>query len=178
MIASLRDEAKRMDKGEIKIGGMAFRLEKSKTVETGIPEGFGEFTLDSGTPIVVRIPRYRLKEYGITPSRDYDYVYWRKEHTPTPFIKQLEENLIKKYGEYSGRETDESPIFEKVRFLKQVAVPLHMNQRETTVIGALWEFLLRALDDRKRDMLQFALDAGFGEMNSLGFGFMNLVGSD
>jgi len=174
MIASLRDEAKRMDKGEIKIGGMAFRLERSKTVETGIPEGFGEFTLDSGTPIVVRIPRYRLKEYGITPARDYDYVYWRKEHTPTPFIKQLEENLVKKFNEYSGTVTDETPIFEKVKFVKQVAVPLRMQERETTVIGTLWEFDFQALDGQRRSLLEFGFEAGLGEMNSMGFGFMNV----
>jgi len=154
---------------------MTFRLEKSKTVETNIPDGFGEFTLDSGTPIVIRIPRHRLQEYGITPARDYNYVYWRKEHTPTPFIKQLEENLIKKYNEYSGTETDESPVFEKIRFVKQVAVPLRIDRRETTVIGTLWTFYLRALDDQKREMLRFGLDAGFGEMNSLGFGFMNFT---
>jgi CRISPR-associated endoribonuclease Cas6 len=174
MIACLQDEARRIEGEDIKIGGMAFRLEKSRTVETNISDGFGEFTLTSGTPIVIRIPRYRLKEYGIEPARDYDYVYWRKDYTPTPFIKQLEENLLKKYSEYSGTETGENPIFEKVRFVKQVAVPLHMGRKETTVIGTLWEFYLRALDDRKRDMLQFGLDAGFGEMNSLGFGFMNL----
>jgi len=174
MIASLQDEAKRIDGEEIKIGGMAFRLEKSRKVETNISDDFGDFTLTSGTPIVIRIPRYRLKEYGIEPARDYDYIYWRKDYTPTPFIKQLEENLLKKYSEYSGTETGENPIFEKVRFVKQVAVPLRMGSKETTVIGTLWEFYLRALDDRKRDMLQFGLDAGFGEMNSLGFGFMNL----
>lgn len=65
IITSLQDEAKRMDGEEIKIGGMAFRLEKSKAVETGIPDGLGEFTLHSGTPIVVRIPRHRLKEVSI-----------------------------------------------------------------------------------------------------------------
>jgi CRISPR-associated endoribonuclease Cas6 len=175
MIASLQDESKRIAGEEIRIGGMTFRLEKSKTVETNIPDGFGEFTLDSGTPIVIRIPRHRLQEYGITPARDYDYVYWRKEYTPTPFIKQLEENLIKKYNEYSGTETDESPVFEKIRFVKQVAVPLRIDRRETTVIGTLWTFYLRALDDQKREMLRFGLDAGFGEMNSLGFGFMNFT---
>jgi CRISPR-associated endoribonuclease Cas6 len=178
MIASLEDEARGITGEEIRIGDMTFRLLGSKTIERGVPGGFGEFVLESGTPIVVRIPQYRLKEYGIETARDYDYVYWRKDHTPTPFIKQLEENLIKKYGEYSGTETDETPIFEKVRFLKQVAVPLHIDQRETTIIGTLWEFYLRALDERKRDLLQFGLDAGFGEMNSLGFGFMNLRTSD
>jgi len=174
MIASLQDEVKRIIGEEIKIGDMTFRLQGLRMAETNVPGSFEEFMLGSGTPIIVRIPRHRLEEYAITPTRDYDYIYWRKEHTLTPFIKQLEENLLKKYDEYSGTETDGTPIFEKVRFMKQVAVPLRIGVTETTVIGTLWEFYLRAFDDRKREMLQFGLDAGFGEMNSLGFGFMNL----
>jgi len=127
MIACLQDEARRIEGEEIRIGDMTFRLQGSKAIARNMPNGFEEFILESGTPIVVRIPQYRLKEYGITSARDYDYVYWRKDHTPTPFIKQLEENLLKKYNEYSGTTTDETPIFEKVRFVKQVAVPLRMS---------------------------------------------------
>jgi CRISPR-associated endoribonuclease Cas6 len=174
MIASLQDQARLIDGEEIKVGGMAFRLEKSRTVETNIPDGFGEFTLTSGTPIVIRIPRYRLKEYGIEPARDYDYVYWRKDHTPTPFIKQLEENLIKKYRDYSHSEIDPIPIVERFEFKKQVAIPLHMKGGKTTTIGTLWTFHFQSLESLVRKVLQFGLDAGFGEMNSLGFGFMNM----
>ena len=178
MIASLMHEARRIEGEEVRIGAMAFRLEKTGVLDATIPNGFQESKLSAGTPIVVRIPRYRLKEYGIEPARDYDYVYWRKEYTPTPFIKQLEENLIKKYNEYSGVEVAETPVFERLRFMKQVAVPLRMQANETTVIGTLWEFYLQPLDGQKRDILQLGLDAGFGEMNGLGFGFMNLLKGD
>ncbi|MEM3192943.1 MAG: CRISPR-associated endoribonuclease Cas6 [Candidatus Parvarchaeota archaeon] len=40
------------------------------------------------------------------------------------------------------------------------------------MIGTVWEFGFEA--DVNRDMIQFALDVGLGERNSLGFGFMNL----
>jgi CRISPR-associated endoribonuclease Cas6 len=65
-------------------------------------------------------------------------------------------------------------MFERLRFNKQVAVPLRVRGKETTIIGTLWEFPLPPLDDMKREILQFGLDAGLGEMNSLGFGFMNI----
>jgi len=104
-------------------------------------------------------------------------VYWRTEHTPTTFIKQLEENLWKKYCEYfSAKEQPELLLFEKLKFRKQVAVPLRMRGQETTLIGTLWDFHFGPTDDMKRRILQFGLDAGFGEMNSLGFGFMNVRG--
>jgi CRISPR-associated endoribonuclease Cas6 len=137
-------------------------------------DDFTAFTLISGTPIVVRIPRYGYEQYGIEPKRNYEYAYWRKEYTPSALVRQLEDNLGKKYAEYSSRHLPFEQMFEKLRFKKQVAVPLLMKGRESTVIGTLWEFHFQALNREKREILQFGLDAGFGEMNSLGFGFMNL----
>lgn len=43
------------------------------------------------------------------------------------------------------------------------------------VSGSIWEFSFGYLDGEKREVLQFGLDAGFGELNSMGFGFMNLL---
>ena len=161
---------------EIKIGEMTFRVEAAGIFDHDLPrDGFGEFTLTSGTPIVVRIPQNRLREYGITPKHPYRYVYWRKEHAPTAFMKQLEENLIKKYNEYYDTELEPFQIFEQLQFKKQVAVPLTINGEETTIVGTLWDFHFAPLDGLRRNLLQFGLDAGLGEMNSLGFGFVNLV---
>jgi len=175
-VRAMQSEAKKIEGTVIKIGAMNFRLLDSRLLDARLPEDFEEFRLITGTPIVARIPKYRLPEYGIEPARDYDYVYWRKDYTPTAFVKQLEENLIKKYKEYYGVEVEATmQLFEKLRFRKQVAVPLKMEARETTVIGTLWDFHFHPLNGLKRDILQFGLDAGIGEMNSLGFGFMNLV---
>jgi len=175
LVKGMRDEAERLIGSEINIGPMRFQLQGSEIFEARIPDEYQDCGLVTGTPIVLRIPRYRLQEYEITPARGYDYVYWRKEHTPTVFIKQLEENLIKKYNQYHRSEVENSPMFERLRFNKQVAVPLRVRGKETTIIGTLWEFPLPPLDDMKREILQFGLDAGLGEMNSLGFGFMNLM---
>jgi CRISPR-associated endoribonuclease Cas6 len=159
-----------------RIAEMIFTLKGVDQFHVELPhDDLREFTLTSGTPIVVRIPRYSYKQYGIAPKRNYEYAYWRKEYTPTAFIRQLEDNLGKKYAEYSSKHFPTERTFEKLRFKKQVAVPLLMKGRESTVIGTLWEFSIQALNGQKREILQFALDAGFGEMNSLGFGFMNLT---
>jgi len=163
--------------GEVRIGEMVFRVEAARIFNHDLPwDAFGEFTLISGTPIVVRIPQNRLQEYGITPKHPYRYVYWRKEHTPTAFMKQLEENLVKKYNECYDTELAPFQIFEQLRFRKQVAVPLRMKGKETTVVGTLWDFPFTSPNHVRRTLLQFGLDAGFGEMNSLGFGFVNLCG--
>ncbi|MEW6222731.1 MAG: hypothetical protein AB1476_05440 [Candidatus Hadarchaeota archaeon] len=39
-----------------------------------------------------------------------------------------------------------------------------------------WPLFSSYLDGEKMELVQFGPDAGFGEWNSLGFGFMNRVG--
>jgi CRISPR-associated endoribonuclease Cas6 len=164
---------------EVRIGSMTFTVKGVRLFDLALPEDdFREFTLTSGTPIIVRIPRYRYEEYGIEPKKNYEYAYWRKEYTPTAFLKQVEENLTKKYGEYAGKQPEPNPIFDRLRFKKEVAIPIQMKGKESTVIGTLWEFHLQASNGQIRDILQLGLDAGFGEMNSLGFGFMNIAEHD
>lgn len=160
----------------IRLGTMTFKIIETQLSRPELPSSaLQDIVLTSGTPIVVRIPAYRLKDYGIQPKRNYQFVYWRSEYTPTSFIKQLEENLWKKYCEYfSAKEQPDLTLFERLKFRKQVAVPLKMRGRESTIIGTLWDFQFRAIDRAKCAMLQFALDSGLGEMNSLGFGFVNL----
>jgi len=158
----------------MRIGEMIFALEGFEPLQPSVREDWNECMISAGTPIVVRVPRRRCKEYMITPARDYPYVYWRKEFNSVAFVKQLEENLYKKYFQYLGLKKEPLSILERYRFKKQVAVPLQIKGGGTTVIGTLWDFQFSRLDKERRDVLQFGLDAGFGEMNSLGFGFMNL----
>ncbi len=47
--------------------------------------------------------------------------------------------------------------------------------KEHKVIGSIWEFAFSHLSPEQRDILEFGLECGFGERNSLGFGFVNTV---
>jgi CRISPR-associated endoribonuclease Cas6 len=91
------------------------------------------------------------------------------------FIRQLEENLRAKYAEFSGREItteNELPLIQKLTFKKQISTRLYVHETEQIVIGSLWEFSFDS--DLNMELLQFALDCGLGERNSMGFGFMNI----
>lgn len=172
LLTTFMDNANQIIGKTIRIGDMHFFVEGTESFNVQVPES--ECVLATGTPIVIRIPRYRCSEYAITTQKDYNYVYWRKDYTPSAFVKQLEENLAKKYVEYSRMDVEPFTLFEKVRFRKQVAIPLKTKGKEGTVIGTLWDFYLQGISDAKRKVIQFGLDAGFGEMNSLGFGFINM----
>jgi len=131
--------------------------------------------LTTGTPIIIRIPRINYPKYGIQPPKDYPYVYWRKHYTFDAFTRQLEDNLFKKYNQFYGVSLRYFPIFEQFVFRKQVCNHVIVNNREIRVLGSLWKFSFGHIGEEKRRIVQFGLDCGFGEMNGLGFGFMNIM---
>ena len=175
MINALENMLKKLqEEGEpANIGEMSFGIEAIFKLEPKIGRSC---TLITGTPIVIRIPKENYGKYGIKPPKDYAYVYWRKHYSFEAFIKQLEENLFKKYGEFYKRAMKEFQLFERFMFKKQVCNHIVTEGKEVRVLGSIWEFAFSYLNGEQRKLLQFGLDCGFGELNSMGFGFMNLRG--
>jgi CRISPR-associated endoribonuclease Cas6 len=159
------------NRGSVNIGEMSFEIESIKVFELRPGR---RCTLITGVPIVLRIPKERFERYGIVPPRNYNYVYWRGCWSPEPFIKQLEANLFKKYHGFYGGMQAEFSVFEHLEFIKSTCNHVVLKGREIKMFGSLWKFHFSYLDKGKRNILQFGLDCGFGELNSLGFGFMNL----
>lgn len=169
-VSSLRRELESLD--DIEIGRMKFRVNFCDQFEVMLPK-FG-FSLITGTPIIMRIRRERYEDYDNMKSvrKYYKYIYWRIDHPIELFIDQLENNLVKKYNEYFGLDIQHQAIFTRFKPpKKQVSTRLCINHSEPAVlVGTTWEFMF----DQANPLLQFALDAGLGELNSMGFGFMNL----
>jgi CRISPR-associated endoribonuclease Cas6 len=156
----------------VNIGEMSFSVEGVSVLE---PKIGGSCVLAAGTPIVVRIPKANYARYGIVPPQDYEYVYWRKQYPFEAFVKQIEDNLFKKYNQFYGMELEAFPIFEQFLFQKQVCNHLVIDGREVKIFGSIWRFPTSELSEERWRILKFGLDSGFGELNSAGFGFMNLV---
>ena len=130
--------------------------------------------LISSTPIILRIPKEKFKEYEISPPREYNYLFWRPQYPFEAFLKQLEANIFKKYKTFYQKEIKEFPIFQRFIFKKSVSIPLKIHGKETLYIGSLWEFHFDFLDKKTKNILEFAIDCGLGEANSKGFGFVNV----
>jgi CRISPR-associated endoribonuclease Cas6 len=139
------------------------------------PKVSSSCVLAAGTPIVVRIPKANYARYGIEPPQDYPYVYWRKQYPFEAFVRQVEDNLFKKYSQYHGTKLEAYPIFEQFTFQKQVCNHLVTDGKESKIFGSIWRFTFNYLYKDKQKLLQFALDAGLGELNSIGYGFANLT---
>lgn len=167
---------------QVIVGKMKFNIEHVDEMIARLPDS-APYSLITGTPIVVRIPKEKYLMHGIAPKHNYEYLYWRSEYPLELFISQIEGNLVNKYRQYCN-ETGSTALpevtkdihnsmFQKFKFKKQISTRVFMKDSEQIIIGTVWEFFFEGWEDKT--LVQFALDAGLGERNSLGFGFMNLV---
>ena len=179
-VSHLRDALRPVD--GVKMGCMRFQIDYARELDVKLPDA--PFTIITGTPIVMRIPREMYRAQGVEPKGQYEYVYWRSDHPIDLIMSQLEANLAKKYAQYfglaaapghpesGGRHLLPVGLFQKFKFKKQISTRVLMKGSDHVVIGTVWEFEFGR--DANRDMVRFALDAGLGERNSLGFGFLNV----
>lgn len=167
-ISSKLNEKKR-SREKVSVGSMEFDVKKVEILYVSLKV---PFTVITGTPIVVRVPREKYEKFDVKTRHPYEYLYWRQEHPLEMFVEQLEDNLRKKYAEFTGLDAGSEPIIQRFMFRKQVSTRVLMKGLEQVVIGSIWEFWFN--DSSNRKLIEFGLDAGFGERNSLGFGFMNV----
>lgn len=97
------------------------------------------------------------------------------------FLERLKENAEKKYEAFYGEPFElEGPIFDRlIPKLRRngkldVYVRVVKNGVPFPVIGSNWELLEKErIAPHERRFYRFIMDAGLGEKNSLGFGFIN-----
>src|SRR4030042_1133328 len=156
----------------VEIGEMQFSIEK---VSTFSPHIDAKLTLKTDTPLVLRIPKERYAEYRITSRRPYEY--WRPQYDFDAFLKQLNDNLLKKYNQYYGKNVNEY-LFEEFEMIDDpLCVHRVENGKEVKTVCTLWKFGFNHLEKERKKIIEFALDTGLGELNSSGFGFVNVVGN-
>jgi CRISPR-associated endoribonuclease Cas6 len=158
----------------IHIGDCAFTLDGVRI--TNSTPGPGPVRIITATPILLRIPEYNYDVYAIPEEeRRPKYVYWRPQISFEAFIKQLTENMVKKYNDSYGTSVGSFPLFQDFIFKKTVHTRYIIDGKSYGVAGSLWEFSWSHMDGMQRKIIEFGLDAGFGERNSFGFGFVNVV---
>ncbi len=151
----------------VKIGNYYLILENYRITTPQIKPGD---TIQTSTPIIIRLNDQNGNEFW-QPSK----------HKAELFLKQLKVNLIKKYNLYYDNKSrmkdfDIHEVFDKIEFKKTVINHIRMDRKEFTVLGNNWKFKLSDnISGNTLNLLNFSFEIGFGEMNSMGYGFMNLV---
>ena len=159
-------------RGEIvRFGDMVFKAKNVKAFNTRV----GSYArIISSTPIVVRIPEKYYNIFNITSSKS-EYIYWRSMYPVEAFIYMVKNNLSKKFELFYGYKPTLSEMFQDMKFKKEVALLLNIDGVDYNVVGSIWEFYYGYIDNSLRKFLKFSVDTGFGERNSYGFGFMNIL---
>ena len=192
LVSDLARLIKDMENPELRMGKARFSI-KEVDGPFGLDMRAGSsLKLRSSTPIVVRIPAWRYRDYGIKSDRPY--VFWRDTISLEAFVKQISDNMEKKIAEYDLSKTDvahkltgtreeregevcpsksDLPDVISYRYLKSVSKPITVKGESQQVIGSLWEFEFSPQTVEMARNLEFVADCGFGERNPLGFGFMN-----
>jgi len=169
-----------VDDRDFHVGEMSFRVTEVTTVTPDVGELGTRGTIESGTGLLVRIPPWQTEEYGIDHEGD-ESVFWRPKHSMEPLRTQLENNLDRKHELFCpehlpGPSDREGDLFEDHELIKTFSVPVEVTQGvERTMVLSKWRFGYRVRDHHHRRHLHLALDAGIGERNALGFGFVNIV---
>jgi len=154
---------------EVNIGPMALEAEEAITLDPSVEE---RGTLTTGTPIILRMDADEAREEGIDPG-DYDRLYWRPEYGMDWFFDRLYDNLQSKYRRVYNDEPPEPPYFSGYTMDRTVAKPVSFADGDVQFIGSEWTFEYELEGQDHRLILDLALDVGLGELNGLGFGFVN-----
>lgn len=156
---------------ELNLHEMPFHVDQAFSINVPIGD---TGTLTTGTPIIIRFGEDEAEEYGI----DTDYsesTYWRAKHGTDLFFTHLNKNLQYKYQRVYDEEPPEPPYFTGYSMDREVVKPLSFGKDapEVTFIGYEWSFDYEVESGKHRKLLNLTLDTGLGELNGLGFGFMN-----
>lgn len=141
------------------IGYKLFKKEEVKKFNIRIRK---KVRWETGSPIVVY---YKEKPFSFLKDKEWD-----------AFFHRIKENAIKKFESFYKEKIEIEEIFDRVEFKKSVAIPLQKDERKFLIFGSTWKLLEKSyVGKNERKFYQFLMDAGIGEKNSLGFGFVNQI---
>lgn len=160
-------------KQEINIGYMRFILEDVKEYTIKVTDGM---LVRTATPVIVRIPSSMYGLLNVDKAKlKKNFLYWRPELGKEIFIYSVERNLRKKFCSFYGYCKPRINFIDAYKLVKApIVVSLLLKGTRVKVTGSLWEFYYPDVSGKDKE-ISFMLDAGIGERNSYGFGFVNIL---
>lgn len=144
-----------------KLSGIKMQVESVETLKTNLPEG-EVIKIKTLTPIVLGLNIEGKKNEQYVPPIHSDYK------------RVFLQNLVEKFAATGGNGIDINNLdfnITKLYSRTNLQTIKADTPAETKVKGYFYEFELQA----PRKIIELGLNAGFGSMNSLGFGFGEVV---
>lgn len=148
-------------------------------------ESSGMFYLSGYKFNIAEISKFDLKVSGrfITGSpivlykdnKTNTYFSLRNGDSIAFFLHRIRENAIKKFNLFYNENIEIAHmIFSKLKFHREVSVELSKMGKNFNIIGSTWYSMdIGRVSMKEMKFYKFIMDAGIGEKNSLGFGFIN-----
>lgn len=143
------------------LADIKFKVAEIKKFDLPVPQKF-----ISGSPVVLYINNKENRYFSI-----------KRQDPITFFLRRIKENAVRKFNAFFNEDININHlIFDRLKFHKEVSLLLKKRNVEFNIIGSMWYSLdLAKLNRREAKFYKFIMDAGIGEKNSLGFGFLNPV---
>ena len=148
-------------RGYIYLGEKRLSVSSSKFFE--IRELVNEFI--TGSPVVIYKDNRKGLFFSLSNGDPLSF-----------FLERIKENAVKKYKQFKTIEDFqlEGFIFDSLNFKKEVRVQIKKMGKEFYFVGTMWNSMKKLrIKSEYRDFYRFIMDAGIGEKNSMGFGFLN-----
>ncbi len=146
----------------IHFGKGRYRVKRVRKYRSGVSE-----RIKSGSPIVLYRDSRARRFFSLKTDGDFTF-----------FMDRLKDNALKKYEAFTGESIEmDEPLFDEFALRKEVVVQVQKRgqndeDRSFIVIGSVWNTLIKQNVRGFKRLYQFLYDAGLGEKNSLGFGFV------
>ena len=143
------------------LSNIKFNVAEVKKFDLPVPLKF-----ISGSPVVLYKDNDQNRYFSI-----------KRQDSISFLLRRIKENAVKKFNAFFNEEININHlIFDRLKFHKEVSLLLKKRNVEFNIIGSVWYSLdLAKLNRREIKFYKFIMDAGIGEKNSLGFGFLNPV---
>ncbi len=146
---------------EVRLGNYLLKVTKVKKFNLKLKNRF-----ITGSPVVL----YKDNRKNI-------YFSFKRDGNISFFLSRLKENAVKKFNAFYDDDYNiEEDLFDRLQFNKEVAVKNRKIDKEFIIIGSLWRLLEKFnINSQDKKFYRFIMDAGLGEKNSFGFGFINPI---
>ena len=143
------------------LSNIKFRIAEIKKFDLPLTKNF-----ITGSPVVLYKDNKQNKYFSL-----------KRQDPVTFFLRRIKENAVKKFNAFFNEDININHlIFDRLKFHKEISLLLKKRGREFNIIGTMWYNLeLTRLNKKEIKFYKFIMDAGIGEKNSLGFGFLNPV---
>ena len=163
-IQTIRESLERARNQEtaLKIGCMSFRVDAWDRIALDFDS---ELSIKTFTPILARLqPSERKQPF---------HFYWSEEYPQELLLRKVSDNVKKKFESFTGKKVPrEAPFLQQARLLsrKLISNQITLHGYAHKTLASHWMFRFERPYDES--LINFAVDAGFGERNSLGYGFV------